>query len=773
MACKTTYRAVAMLARQALWPTLTAASVSLLSVGEARADPPSPSQGAAPVTAPLEVDVWAGPNTPDSIRSGRAVGRVTEDQIRDGAPGSLADAVRGRAGVAVQQTTPGQGTVYVRGLSSREVLHLVDGVPLNAAIFRAGNNPYLGLVDPYSFHEIDIVRGASSVVHGSDALGGVVSMATELPGYSLVEGGTTRVRAFQGFTVSPFGSASRLSVDHRSAKWAAIVGLSYYQAGDIRPGGGLETPAARAYHGLERAPGGAYLPALSGVQEGTAFSTYAANAALRRRLSPRTEIVLRAQAGLRPSLPRYDEVNPLFKNDKPNRAESSITPFYRTMTSAVLSHRPADEASAYRGTSVQIAWQRLSEGIRRRGLGEDCYVDGVKVDRDGCAGRLRLVPRSSFELESNRSDAVSARAETRVGGRVWGLRIGVDASHDIVTSHAQSLDLRTLAVTPAPERFPNGSAQIQAGLFAMVDVEPVRSLHLYAGARGALFHLNIRERAVADPTGSPGLSRTVLDVALNAGARWEVAPGVHLVANAGRGVRAPNVQDFAGLGARAKGRFQIPNADITPEHTLSLDAGLKATIGRATAEAYVFHLRYTDAIALAPATLNGKPENDAGEQYERSENAALVEYMGVESAVHVPFASFVGLDLDLLAMIGTQKNDPKLGLPPVTAADRTPPPTATLGLWGMPARTLRLEVIAYARLQQHRLNDPINLEDNRIPEGGTPGFVSVRIQGTWRPRPNLTARAALDNLTDTLILEHGSGFYRPGINAGVSMDATF
>jgi hypothetical protein len=60
-----------------------------------------------------------------------------------------------------------------------------------------------------------------------------------------------------------------------------------------------------------------------------------------------------------------------------------------------------------------------------------------------------------------------------------------------------------------------------------------------------------------------------------------------------------------------------------------------------------------------------------------------------------------------------------------------------------------------------------------IPEGGTPGFISLRVQGTWRPRRDLSARLALDNLGDALILEHGSGFYRPGISAAVSLDASF
>ncbi|MCC6527832.1 MAG: TonB-dependent receptor [Polyangiaceae bacterium] len=745
------------------------AMVALL--GASRGSAAEPGAGAS--AEPLEVTVEGEPNAPDTGASGRAVTHVSAERILDVTAGSLADALRGHTGVSVQQTSPGQGTVYVRGLSSREVLHLVDGVPLDATIFRAGNNPYLGLVDPYALHTVDVVRGAASVVHGSDALGGVVALATRLPDYSLVEGGVTSARAYQAFTVAPFGSTSRVALEHGAERWAVHVGLSYFQSGDIRPGGGLPSPVEGAFIGLERAPGGAYLPELSGTEQGTAFQTYAGDASFRARLAPGTELVLRAQLALRPELRRYDELVPLFKSARPARAESSLEPLYRTMTSATLRHRATLASSAYRGASVLVGWQRLHEHIRRRSLSELCVVDGSTVAADACPGLLRLVPRDTRDLESNGSDAASVRAETELGGRAWKLRAGADATHDRVTSDAATLALDTGIETPAPERFPTGSSQTQAGLFATAEIEPVRGLVLHAGLRGALFHLDIRERSVGDPGSSPPFARTVLDVALETGARLELAPGLSLVANAGRGVRAPNVQDFSGLGARAKGRFQLPNPDVRPEHTLSLDAGLRVAVGRTRAEAYLFHLRYLDAVALAPTTLDGARHSAAGERYEHSVNAARVDYVGLESALDAALAPPVGVEARLLAMIGTQYNDPRLELPAVTPADRVPPVSGSLALWVEPARELRLELGAHARLPQRRLNDPVNLEDNRIPAGGTPGFVSLRAAGRYDPVAGLTVRLALDNLTDAVILEHGSGFYRPGLNGSASVAASY
>ena len=58
----------------------------------------------------------------------------------------LTDALRDAPGVFLQQTTPGQGAAIIRGLKGSSVLHLVDGMRLNNAIFRSAPTQYLALV---------------------------------------------------------------------------------------------------------------------------------------------------------------------------------------------------------------------------------------------------------------------------------------------------------------------------------------------------------------------------------------------------------------------------------------------------------------------------------------------------------------------------------------------------------------------------------------------------------------------------------------------------
>jgi outer membrane receptor protein involved in Fe transport len=270
-----------------------------------------------------------------------SLGATTVDQatIRDEAPTSLADGLRTAApSVSIQQTTPGQGTIYVRGLSGRAVVYAVDGVRLNMAFFRAGNNDYLGLIDPYAASSVIVVPGAASVEYGSDALGGAVLMNSESPDFRLGDPRSS-FRAFQSLTSNPLGTASRVLARREGETLSGQLGFTYYQAGPIRPGEGHRSPDPESYIGLERDVGEAWAPLTQKKQLGTEFEFYAADATLRARLSRRSELVLKVQYAVRPELVRYDQVTPRFKSELPARAQRSLQPMSRAMASATLKHR--------------------------------------------------------------------------------------------------------------------------------------------------------------------------------------------------------------------------------------------------------------------------------------------------------------------------------------------------------------------------------------------------------------------------------------------------
>jgi outer membrane receptor protein involved in Fe transport len=693
---------------------------------------------------------------------------VDSEAVRDEAPMSAADAVRTAApSVSIQQTTPGQGTIYVRGLSGRAVVYAIDGVRLNMAFFRAGNNDYLGLIDPYSIDSIIVSPGASSVEFGSDALGGAVLTNTETPGFRL----ETRQRfgALQTLSSNPLGTASRFSVLHEGERTSAYIGFTYYQAGAIRSGEGLRSPDPSMYDGLERNAGDAYAPTLERRQQGTEFEFYGADGTFRQGLARGTSAILKVQFSTRPELVRYDQITPRFKSEYPARAERSLAPLSRAMISAKVENR--NPHGLFDHMEAQLAWQRIFERRVDRRLDEHCVepMADPPLEPETCTGMLRLTPRMERTFEKNRSDAFSLRGEARVANDARSVSVitGIDLHHDIVTSHVETLDLQTLARTPEPPRYPDGSTVSEAALFASSRLRLASAVHTTLGARGSLFFINMASRDSDD-----AFSRTLADAVGSIGLHWQLAQGLAWFANAARGVRAPNVEDFAALGTRAQGRFQVPNPDIEPEHSYTSDTGFKLERSPHRAQVGVFYTRYAGAIALAPTVVDGAATTPDGEAYYHSVNASSLDLYGAEASFDVAIVAGISTFARALVMRGDQYNPPETGLPQHTPADRIPPAQAELGARYQPWAGAELEAFAIIRAPQRRLNDPINIEDNRIPEGGTPGYTTFHARMKYRINAHVLTRLAFDNVTDRLALDHGSGFYRPGfsVTGGVELN---
>ena len=116
-----------------------------------------------------------GPRTdrPVSATSAGTIVLSQEDLARTGER-MLPRAIGKASGLWVQETNLGGGAPILRGLIGNQVLILVDGVRLNDSTTRAGPNQSLNSIDPLSVERVEVVRGPSSVLYGSDALGGVI-----------------------------------------------------------------------------------------------------------------------------------------------------------------------------------------------------------------------------------------------------------------------------------------------------------------------------------------------------------------------------------------------------------------------------------------------------------------------------------------------------------------------------------------------------------------------------------------------------------------------
>jgi hemoglobin/transferrin/lactoferrin receptor protein len=106
---------------------------------------------------------------------------ISAKDIQKISPQTSADLLATIPGIKVQKSQFGGGSPVIRGMESNRVLLVVDGVRMNNAIYRKGHLQSSITVAPNLLDKTEVVFGPSSVIYGSDALGGVIHYFTKTP----------------------------------------------------------------------------------------------------------------------------------------------------------------------------------------------------------------------------------------------------------------------------------------------------------------------------------------------------------------------------------------------------------------------------------------------------------------------------------------------------------------------------------------------------------------------------------------------------------------
>ncbi len=163
-----------------------------------------------------------------AIESPAPVTVIGREEIERSQAQSLADIIKAVPGIQMTggpRNTAEQPTI--RGLSGSQVVVRVDGARRN---FESGHRGQLFL-DPTMLSQIDILRGPSSVMYGTGALGGVMNLETVDASDLLEPGDTFGIRTRTGYqlnnsqilgSISAFGTPTDnsdllLSVTHASS----------------------------------------------------------------------------------------------------------------------------------------------------------------------------------------------------------------------------------------------------------------------------------------------------------------------------------------------------------------------------------------------------------------------------------------------------------------------------------------------------------------------------------------------------------------------------
>ena len=165
---------------------------------------------------------------------------VTRDDIDLFMPTSPSEMLRDIPGVEFSGGPRRTGEMpAIRGFSSENVLILVDGA--RQSFISAHDGRFF--LDPEILKSAEVVRGPSSALYGSGAVGGVMAFETVDAIDLLREGETYGGRVRAGFNSASDDIFGTFTLFGAKDGWDGLVSLGLRQSGDIKLGSGADLPA--------------------------------------------------------------------------------------------------------------------------------------------------------------------------------------------------------------------------------------------------------------------------------------------------------------------------------------------------------------------------------------------------------------------------------------------------------------------------------------------------------------------------------------------------
>ena len=498
---------------------------------------------------------------------------------------TAADILEETGNILVQRTQGGGGSPILRGFEANKVLLVVDGVRLNNAIYRNGHLQNSITIDYSILERTEVIFGPTSIMYGSDALGGVIHYYTLDPQLGSDSSTLFNAQAYMQYASAMNGVTGHLDFSLGKKHWSSLTSITYKNLGDIRMGSWRDPTLGNwgeLMHYVDQVGGqdSTLQNENSLIQLNTGYSQMDILQKIRYTPSQYVDWILNMQYSTSSDIDRFDKLND-YSGENLKYAEYYYGPQNRLLLS--LKNVLKKNNPVFTNMTTLVAFQRLDE---------DRYSRKFRNDE-------KLSQQEDVMVYSLNLDLV----------KIWGsrhkLHYGAEISHNQVESEAWYENILTGEREDALTRYPaEGSKTWSASAYTSYKWIVNDKMVLNLGARynyGSLFsafsnpmlpydQISMKHGALS---GSMGLVYTPSD-------RWRIN------AILSSGFRNPNVDDYGKV--RAKEDYvTVPNPDLSPEYTYNAEIGIHRFI-----EDYMkiqlvgFYTYLDDAIVRTGYQLNGE-----------------------------------------------------------------------------------------------------------------------------------------------------------------------
>jgi hemoglobin/transferrin/lactoferrin receptor protein len=680
-----------------------------------------------PLTAaPIFAQDFLDPLIVTANRSGQELSEATysatyldADYIKENSRRTLPDALQYTPGVLVQKTAHGHGSPYIRGLSGRQNLLLVDGVRINNSTYRSGPVQYWNTVDSLSLDHIELIRSQGSVLYGSDAAGGTLNAFTKSSDFRSQADGKSYYGGsafYEHRTNGQDSHTGRLETEAGvGGKYGFWLGLSKKDFGDIKD-------------------------SAVGLMRGTGYPEEDLDFRFDYAISPDSTLTFAQQYVNQDSISRWHRTvnNPGWKPEFGHTADPG------TWTANNFDQERSLTYIRYAGSNPH------SDAFIKNWTATLSYqatTDSEFQDRGApTLTTPRPIRHSNIDLQTLGAD-LTLESEVGKGTLIYGF----DYYHDMVdSSGSEQAPLGALFREALPVA--DDSTYDLFGIFAQYQWNATDRFEITPGIRYTYAHTELGRF-----TDSANVVRT------DETANWDSLVGSiralyrinqewNLFGGISQAFRAPNLVDLSGNLTSKASTPALGSLDVEAEKFITYEVGARRTSDTVSMQASMFYTQTEDTITqILASAAPGAPEITAnggdGYIYGFELEAAwrfhrqwtLSGFSGWQDG-RVDIAPFIG---------GTEVSSPMTKQLPLTGS---------LALrWTSDTEAYWIEGRVLAATTEDRLNAADARDRQRIPTNGTPSYIVSSIRAGWQVNKHLDLNCALENITDQDYRNHGSG----------------
>ena len=474
---------------------------------------------------------------------------------------SISGLLSSESSVVVQESQSGGGSPNYRGMEANRLLLIVDGIPLNNAIYRSGHLQNSATINPFFIKSISLLSGPASAAYGNGAMGGALVFNTIT---------TSKINRFlfqQQFETSSNAVVASFKANYYKNNVLHVTALSLKSADNLRMG-------ANRLHGYK------FWGNEITSNNRQLYSNYTKIDFIHKsscEINSHNKIQLNTQYATSSNIARFDKMNDII-DEMPKYKNWYYGPQVRFFQS--IEYTAKYRSLAFDNLITTLAFQNLKESRHISPLGDTLLnnrSEDVKI----------------YDYTTNFSKKIHNIS----------LNYGIGLRDQKIKSLANLRGTNGEAFYNTT-RYPNEGSNVQ-DIFAhtQVNIPIKKNTDLYVGGRWNYRQLEARFNS----------QKFNFDNIQNNNAAFvgsiliSYRPISKIIMNTSyySGFRNPNIDDIGKVFSKDDINVVVPNSKLEPEYANNLEFSLNFLLEKWTINTQLFNTQISNAIKREYGSLNG------------------------------------------------------------------------------------------------------------------------------------------------------------------------